>query len=254
MKPYQYPDENDTITCTFIDTKSNTTYWGESEKHVLQFAIQALKTLSSPRLLDLGCGMGRLFSTFLPYTDSLTGVEPDFARYSVALETAHALSSSHLQVLHGYIHTVSSSTFDAVICSHIFQHIPFDMVETIMDKLSKLLPSGSLLFLTTTFTTQPQDRFTLEHKEGNSHIVETVSEQVYQNRFSENGILPVRIYSLSTIQTLCKQYGFTIEDYKGYHFSLAHMPKPYSTTFDDEKNATKDLQDAKDVLYIIRRN
>jgi len=254
MKPYQYPDENDTITCSFIDTKSNTTYWGESEKHVLEFAITALKSLPSPRFLDLGCGMGRLFSTFLPYTASLVGVEPDIARYQVALETASSLSNPKLTVLHGDVTSVSSSTFDAAICSHIFQHIPFEMVETMLEKLSLLLPSGALLFITTTFTDHAEDIFTLEHKEGNTHIVETVSKQEFENRFLEKGILPVRIFSLSTIQSLCSQYGFTIEMYRGYHFSLKSMPKPYSVTFDDEKNATKDLQDAKDVLYIVRRN
>ena len=81
-----------------------------------------------------------------------------------------------------------------------------------------------------------------------------VSEAEFIQHFSDEGVLPVRIFSKNTIQHLCEKYGFSIVDYKGYHFDIQNMPKPYSITFYDEKNIAKDLQDAKDVLYIIRRN
>ena len=147
MKPYQYPDKNDSITCLFIDTKSNTDYWAKSEEHVLQYALSALQTLSAPRILDIGCGMGRLFSTFLPYCSSLTGVEPDLERYTHSLETAHCLADSRLQVLHGDIHAVASSSFDAVLCSHIWQHIPLSVIADMLAQLSSMLDVRFFIFL-----------------------------------------------------------------------------------------------------------
>ena len=255
MKSYQYPDENDSITCSFIDTKSNTNYWAKSEENVLQEAIKKLQTLSPrPNLLDLGCGMGRLFSTFLPHVSSITAIEPDLDRFSQATKTAQSLGASNLQVIHGDINSVANQTFGATVCSHILQHIPFSIVEEMISKLSQIMPSGSLLLLTTTFTTKPHDIFTLEHKEGTAHVVQTVSEEDFKIHFSDEGTLPVRIFSYNTIEDLCYRHHFHIEDYKGYHFALANMPKPYSTDFDDEKNKTKDLEGAKDVIYFIRRD
>ncbi len=254
MKPYQYPDKNDSLTCLYIDTKSNTDYWAKSEEHILQYVLEVLQTLSAPRVLDIGCGMGRLFSTFLPYCSSLTGVEPDITRYTQAVETAHYLADSRLHVLHGDIHTVATCSFDAVVCSHIWQHIPFSVIEDMLSQLSSMLPLGSVVFLTTTFTTNEQDIFSLEHKVGNEHMATRVSEAEFIEHFSDEGVLPVRIFSKNTIQHVCEKYGFSIVDYKGYHFDIQNMPKPYSTTFDDEKNVTKDLQYAKDVLYIISKD
>ena len=254
MRAYQYPDKNDSITCLYIDTKSNTDYWAKSEKHVLEYAISSLQTLNSPRILDIGCGMGRLFATFLPYCSSFIGIEPDLERYTQATKTALHLADSRLQVVHGDIHTVDTSSFDVVICSHIWQHIPLSTIEDMLSKLSSMLEPGSLFFLTTTHTHTPNDIFSLERKERNTHVSVQVSEREFTKHFSDEGILPVRIFSKNTIQNLCKKYGFSIVDYKGYHFDIQHMPQPYSVSFDDEKNIEKDLEYAKDVLYIIRRN
>ena len=82
---YTYPDKEDKLTCQLIDTEFDGAYWGKSEDEVLRQAMEAVDRLVEQKkargqavnLLDLGCGMGRLFTVFAEKADSITAAEPD---------------------------------------------------------------------------------------------------------------------------------------------------------------------------------
>lgn len=87
---YTYPDHQDRLTCQLIETEYDGAYWGKSEDAVLKQACQMIAALRQQnkgswageagekiRMLDLGCGLGRLFSVFSgTYADEITAAEP----------------------------------------------------------------------------------------------------------------------------------------------------------------------------------
>ena len=82
---YQYPDKNDGLTVDLITRTYDGVYWGESETALWDHVFPLLDAMAAPRrLLNLGCGMGRLLPVFLPHTDSILGLEPDSERCAAA--------------------------------------------------------------------------------------------------------------------------------------------------------------------------
>ena len=71
---YKYPDKDDRLTIELINTEYDGPYWEKSEAAVLEKAGEAIKALpekdDSKRLLDLGCGKGRLIGTFARWVDA----------------------------------------------------------------------------------------------------------------------------------------------------------------------------------------
>ena len=89
---YTYPDKNDLLTCQLIDTEFDGAYWAESEAEVLRQALEETDAVvklcrekkKAVSLLDLGCGMGRLFPVFAAKADLITAAEPDEERFAAA--------------------------------------------------------------------------------------------------------------------------------------------------------------------------
>ena len=86
---YIYPDKNDMLTMELIHQEFDGVYWGKSEEDVLSHAMAAIDAIDGPKkLLDLGCGMGRLFEVFCPHVDYIQAVEPDKQRFAEAEKAA----------------------------------------------------------------------------------------------------------------------------------------------------------------------
>ena len=62
---YTYPDKNDVLTMLLIQGVSEDNYWEASERGILKTALEAVNRRGTPRILDLGCGMGRLLPVFV---------------------------------------------------------------------------------------------------------------------------------------------------------------------------------------------
>ena len=94
---YNYPDKNDALTANLIDSEFEDVYWMKSEDKVIEEAINAIKNLpernGKKKLLDLGCGMGRLIPVFAPYVNSITAVEPDHNRYDKSYRGQEKISA-----------------------------------------------------------------------------------------------------------------------------------------------------------------
>lgn len=254
MKTYEYPDKGDSLTCLFISNESNEEYWADSENNILNMMIQHIRKLDKkPQFLDLGCGLGRLFSVFYPFVKSITGLEPDAERFSQAQKEATRIDIDKIKVINADISCINNEKFDAVLVSHIFQHIPFETTKSIFKKLSNIIPNGGLLFITTTFTNTNEDVFTLEYLKNNKHFSEVVSEKDFIKRFYTKDVLPVREFSANTMQKLFDTNFFEVKKTFCYHFDVSKMANLPSITYDEEMNLSGDLKNAKDVLYILRR-
>ena len=168
---YIYPDENDRLTCEMIETGFDGEYWGKSEELVLGQALEEAKPLAAARrnagqkvqLLDLGCGMGRLFQTFAAVADEITGAEPDPGRFAGAEKEGHRVAGEAgipVHVINGDASALpEEKQFDIIVSSHVMQHITCRMAEDLMKTMAEKLRPEGLLILTTTYTDCGEDQF-----------------------------------------------------------------------------------------------
>lgn len=124
-----------------------------SFQSVLQLPVQWRKSLLmqaelishslSPkaRILEIGCGEGLLLSELGQRGFRVTGIEPSKSAGKVA-------RSRGLNVITGYFpHSEVSGPFDAVIMSHVLEHIS-NPIE-VLHQVEKLVPEGKVLLIQT---------------------------------------------------------------------------------------------------------
>lgn len=81
MSEYQYPDKDDKLTAALINNEYDGLSWQKSEEKVMSVAVAAVSGLSTGRhhrtLLDVGCGIGRMFGVFAEHVGRIDALEPD---------------------------------------------------------------------------------------------------------------------------------------------------------------------------------
>lgn len=264
---YFYPDKNDRITEDLIRKVSKGDYWRDSEERVLAIAKEQIETLPRPRrMLDLGCGLGRLFRVFAPVTDSILGLEPDPERCAGAKESAAALPEDEITVLNRDSSALKDDQiFDVILSSHVLQHIPQKLCEDMIAEMKSHTRPGSLVILTTTHTDRPEDVFSKEIMKEEQRHSEEVGAAEFENLFSQEGVLPVRLFAETTLIGLFRKNDFALAARRRFHYDGAD-----SVDYDDAANeeiygkssadadlslpaAKKFTANARDCFYIFQR-
>lgn len=259
---YTYPDREDALTCELITTEFDGVYWEASEKRVLEYAVKAAeKTAATIKeicpdsrisMLDLGCGMGRLFPTFAQVADEITGVEPDPERWSGACNSAEEVSAetgTPITVLHGDVSLLAeNASYPIILSSHVMQHIRKDMSRHLVASMVKHLSPGGLLILTTTHTAGSSDLYFSEFWENGNRQCTPVNGNQFDNLYGKDGILPVRIFAEQTITDMAASEGLELIAIMPYHYKDHHSPEE-----DAAASEAGDSVDARDVLFLFRK-
>lgn len=253
---YQYPDIDDRLTMQLIGGEYDGEYWGESEKAVLERAFETIKRTPEKndrkKLLDLGCGKGRLFSSFIDVVDEITAVEPDFNRFSEAAEEgAKAMyqSGKTVEVLNGDITAApEGKMFDVILSSHVMQHITREMARAMFRDISSRLEEGGIVIMTTTHTAGNKDEFFSETWVDGKRNESRITAEEFDRCFGGEGVLPVRIFAEESIISMAESVQLETEGIFCYHF------KGHSNAGEDEKCCRAgDTVAARDVMYIFRK-
>lgn len=262
MKDYKYPDKDDLLTCELIDSEYDGKYWEESEKALFKLVTSELEHYIKPRkekrLLDVGCGIGRLFELFAPHVGEIVGVEPDSERCEQASYTAGLLSGKaaagfrdgcKVHMLNGDISGVhDGEKFDVVLSSHVLQHIPHEVCSKLIRDMVRHMGDDALLVLTTTFTEGESDRFYRESREDGKRVCEEIDREGFEAVFSEENVLPVRLFSKKTIEKFAEACGLVIVEYRCYHYANHH-----SASEDRHANRRGDVGGARDSFIILKK-
>lgn len=252
---YTYPDKGDRITIELINEVSKGSYWEDSEKHVLDMALAQVRELNRPRhILDLGCGLGRLFPVFAPEADTILGLEPDAERFLGAQASAAAVTEAECNVICSDSSVLDPEVrFDVILSSHVFQHIPHALCLAMADTMSAHLRPGGLLILTTTHTAADEDILTAETMDGGHRAARTVDLAEFGTLFDMDGVLPVRLFAEATIEQIFRERGFTLLLRRVFHYDGVD-----SVAYDDAANASADGHEftahGRDCMYIFRRD
>ena len=253
---YQYPDIDDRLTMQLIEGEYESSYWEASEKNVLGKAFNVIKGMPKKddikKLLDLGCGKGRLIPGFIEVVDEITAVEPDESRFASAAEEGEKVgrkSGRHIEVLNGDISAVPDDRiFDVVLSSHVLQHITRNMAREMFRSISSRLEEGGLVILTTTHTSGDEDRFFCETAVDGIRNEREITGEEFDSLFGREGILPVRIFSEKSILSMAEDVQLEPAGTYCYHF------KGHSSVSEDKTCCeTGSTEAARDVMYIFRK-
>ncbi|HKA70094.1 MAG TPA: methyltransferase domain-containing protein [Actinomycetes bacterium] len=202
---YRYPDPGERLTLQVIaDSGLSVDAWEGQESQVLDALTDPLATLAPPRrLLDFGSGVGRLALRLAGLFDQVTSIEPDPDRARAQVEAIAVCGlADRIQVRTNGLGPADHGQFDAVICSHVLQHVDTAAASSILDELAIApRPDGYLLVLTT-LTSSTSERFTIERLDADNRLLEqevSRSEFDLSCRSNEVGRLPVRFFSYSDL-------------------------------------------------------
>ncbi|MBR5315217.1 MAG: class I SAM-dependent methyltransferase, partial [Firmicutes bacterium] len=247
---YTYPDKNDMLTIELIDKEFDSQYWADSEMELFPHVKEAIETLEGERkLLDLGCGLGRLFQAFAPMVDKIQALEPDKDRYQVASKAAAAFGGK-VQVHHGDLTVLKDDTqrFDIVLMSHILQHIKEETIIGILEELESKTEPGALLMVTTTRANGKENQYFTEFwLDGARHVKET-DKAGFEEAFDEGKVLPVCMLAEESIVRTFERHGFELVKTQYYHYEDHH-----DVAEDIFANESGIGEGARDVLYIFRK-
>lgn len=257
---YTYPDKNDMLTCQLIDTEFDSKYWGESEKEVLRQALEEVdrqiernrKQGTEMSLLDLGCGMGRLFPVFAEKADRIMAAEPDLERMTAAKEAAVQVSMASgvpIEVLHGDAGVLpKGEKYNIIVSSHVMQHITCGMAADLMHTMAARLKPHGLLIMTTTYTDGMEDLFFRESWKEGHRCNEATDRDGFNQTFGTEGVLPVRLFAAQSILHLADEANLELVRMSRYHYQHHHTADE-----DIEANLSGQGEGARDVMYIFRK-
>ncbi|MBU2578888.1 MAG: methyltransferase domain-containing protein [Patescibacteria group bacterium] len=261
IKGYKYPDFNDKITVTLIGEREIFTgYWEKSEKNILNLIKNQIKSNFGNKkisLMDLGCGDGRLLTEFEKYCEHIVALEPDKTRFDRAKERVEQLGlEDKITLINGFLRNVSTNIKpDAILCSHVLQHVPTNEVSVILNGCYNLLNPHGLFIINTTHSRQERDFYVKSYFENDSIIEEKINAKEFNELIvNDRSILPIHFFSIKNFSRKIMETGFEIIDWRIFHV-LNRRLSYLKEEVDDYVNNRQELKKkvGRDLLIIARK-
>lgn len=159
-----YRDDWDEIVSQFIlQNEPFEGYWEESERYALNFVDKVLKGATKQRLLDLGCGRGRLLGRFADRFKAVVALDSDHTRLDKAKNAVRLDGLKNVEFVNGLFEDCVSDLgmFDMILCSHVIQHLPTADLAGMFKLIHKALVPGGILVLLTSHSEESRDIYKL---------------------------------------------------------------------------------------------
>src|SRR5690349_15378705 len=115
-------------------------WWYRGRRHVLRAAIERLPLAPGARLLDAGCGSGRMLDELARY-GRVTGVDISSEAVAASRARGHHVVRAAIEAL-----PFADGTFDLVTCLDVIEHTPDDRAT--LAELRRVTRPGGLLVAT----------------------------------------------------------------------------------------------------------
>lgn len=160
------------------------------------------------RLLDIGCGLGRIVGLLRHQVDSIVGLEPDPQRFAESCASFH--DGTRIKILNcssdRYLTDNPGQTFDIVVVSMVIQHVPTATCDRILADVRALLAADGVGIIAT--TQQEIERFTRQHDQA-SLDRHTYDRYAAESDSQDKGI-PVRQFSRDSFQAALERSGLEV--------------------------------------------
>lgn len=214
-----YPDVEDKNIIKFISAhEPYHGYWKKSEDFIFSYFEKIFKENKHLKLLDLGCGEGRLVKRFSEYFDEVVALEPDEERINRARILIKKENINNVKFINKtFLDTeFSNNEFDIVLCSHIIQHINTKEVGELFQKTNYILKNKGILLITTNHSRNRNEFFVKNMNKDGEILEEEISKDEFNNLvLNQDNILPIHYFSIKDLKE-CMQK-FKIVKIKTFH-------------------------------------
>lgn len=221
-----------------LNDRSLEEFFESGERHV-EHVYDVIRTFVRPgfqadRVLDYGCGVGRLVIPFAQRSSTVLGVDISNAMLQEARENCKRCGSSSSKLLHvDELSSLPLASFDLVHSYIVFQHIPVARGESILRELLSLLAPGGVAAIHLTYSDshstmrriarQVRQRVNLAHKLMN----------ILQHRPASTPLMQMNIYSLRVVfdmltDTNCSNMHVEFTNHFGFHGAMLYFEKPWA--------------------------
>ncbi len=229
---YSYPDTDDNQVNVWLSHTSPEyrRYFLASEGRVfarMRELIDArLGQLTGPaRLLDAGCGDGRLLSELAaPFAEVLL-VEPDRARLASAQKRAAELGyAAKTRAIATRLEELALEVeAQVVVCSHVVQHVACARLAPLLARLRAVTAPDGLLLLTAAHSVTGFDHFDRTCLVDGAIDGQVISQAEF-DRLASNAMgteLPSRIFCRPSIEQAFEAAGFAPFEFRVFHLDEA---------------------------------
>ncbi|MBI4765312.1 MAG: class I SAM-dependent methyltransferase [Deltaproteobacteria bacterium] len=139
---------NTNVWETYWDDQDNWDWWKKPAPEVFDL-IRSLSPIERPKVLDLGCGLGRHAIAFALARFSVTATDVSPTAIQYLHEWAHSLHLSiETQVCEVLAETLPSETFDVVLSYNVIYHGSRELFALAIQRVRKLLKRKGIFFFT----------------------------------------------------------------------------------------------------------
>ena len=195
-----------------INEQSRQDFFLTGQRHV-DHVIEALRTHLRPsfaptRILDYGCGVGRLVVPFAQRFQHVTGVDVSEAMLSEARANAKRAEIENVQYFHtDQFEMEASKSFDLIHSFIVFQHIRPNRGEAILRRLLQLLEPEGLGAIHITFSKDiSRLHSAVSEVRKRSTAVHRTMNLLYKRPFKDPS-MEMNMYSLNHIFTILFKAG-----------------------------------------------
>jgi cyclopropane fatty-acyl-phospholipid synthase-like methyltransferase len=179
---------------------------GDPEEQYFSLLELVTQCRPSARLLDIGCGLGRVISLVKDNVQSIVGLEPDRARFSECHAAHH--NGDSLEILNctsTEFKTVHPDRkFDIIIVSMVIQHVSTDTCAQILRDVHELLSTDGVAIIAT--TQQDTERFTFARSQSDKSREEY--DRYAEDCNNQTWGIPVRQFSRTSFLAALQEAGF----------------------------------------------
>ena len=188
-------------------------------------------SLKMGRVLDYGCGVGRLVVPFSQRCQGVVGVDVSTAMLAHAQQNCELRSIENAEFIHAAeLNSLAPASFDFVHSYIVFQHIPIARGEQILRDLIALLAEGGVgaIHFTYAFDWPPLSRLFYEIRT-RFGVAQSIFNVLKGNRFSSPP-MQMNIYSINQILDIlcgagCSNMHFEFCSHVGWRGVMVYFEK-----------------------------
>lgn len=207
-----------------IARDSDEARWRESELAAMSGVFTWLRAREPlERLLDAGCGSGRLLPLFGSHAREICAVDHDVERLDAARELGSRARLGNVQFVDTGIDQLDARiprrhrSFDLVVCSHVLQHVPTTRVLELVVALASLVSCRGRLVLTTAYTSGVDDFVACDWSPNGEIREQLVCESEFNRRLLVERGLGAHRFTLRSLNRLLTLGGLRVLETRPFH-------------------------------------
>ena len=181
---------------------------GDPEEEYLELVKLLATCQAGGRLLDIGCGLGRIIGLVGERCRTIVGLEPDATRFQACHAAWHDGHRTHI------LRTTSTdyrgrhphAAFDLVVVSMVIQHVATTTCDRILADVGELLAPDGLGVIAT--TQQEVERFTFQGDQTNRSVA--AFDRYADSSDAQRWGIPVRQFSRDSFLDAVRRAGLEV--------------------------------------------